>query len=136
MGEHVRACLQAILDGKQMQLNLEKEVWTDMSAVAAIGWLGIPTLQSKVRIKPEPMCELGGVSFPMPLHDEPRCGDVVWAAYADGEAWSWTWDVARKSTVRNLFDAKILHATEDAATAHSQAMLAMNRQAVEKARQS
>lgn len=136
MDEHTRACLQAILDGKQMQKTYKLHdawLWEDCSPerVFLTFAQGFP---ENIRIKPQPMCELAGVQFPVPMQEAPKYWEVVWAATASGSPIKCHWDGS--SVYGTLLTSHLLHATEIAAAAHSQAMLAANKAAVEKALQS
>lgn len=130
MDEHVRACLQAILDGKQMQLNL-KAGWTDMEADSALNWLGgTSDLRVNVRIKPQVMCELAGIEYPMPMSAKPANGDDYYVASPQSvDQHTWRDDSADDEWLA----LHICHTTFEAAETHSKALRAVNAQAVEKA---
>lgn len=130
MDEHVRACLQAILDGKQMQLNL-KAGWTDMEADSALSWLGgTSDLRVNVRIKPDPMCELAGIEYPMPMQEAPEYEDDYYVASPQGVT-EYTW--RNDDEDMKWLALHICHTTFEAAETHSKALRAVNAQAVEKA---
>ena len=134
MDEHTRACLQAILDGKQMQL-LTSGGWCDFDAITVLRRMGLGGRElNNVRIKPEPMCELAGVQYPMPMQEAPKVDTAYWLAKSNGngpdcEEWQGL------EIERQWLAANICHATKEAAEAHSKAMLAVNAQAVAKAKE-
>lgn len=129
MDEHVRACLRAILDGKQMQLNL-KAGWTDVEVDSALSWLGgTSDFRVNVRIKPASMCKLAGVEFPKPMSAKPANGDVYYVASPQSvDQHTWRDDSADDEWLA----LRICHTTFEAAEAHSKAMRAVNAQAVGK----
>ncbi len=133
MDEHTKACLQAILDGKQMQL-LTSGGWCDFDAITVLRRMGLGGRElNNVRIKPEPMCELAGVQYPVPMQEAPENGVEVWIAYADGEAANDEW--GNTQVQRDFLAANLLHSTKEAAEAHSQALRAVNAQAVKAAKE-
>lgn len=133
MDEHTKACLQAILDDKQMQL-LTSGGWCDFDAITVLRRMGLGGRElNNVRIKPEPMCELAGVQYPMPMQEAPENGAEVWIAYADGEAACNDW--SNTPLQRDFLAANLLHETKEAARTHSRAMHAVNAQAVAKAKE-
>lgn len=123
--------LLAVIAGKPMQWMLVPDKWSDCSVAQALGWLGLTYMAKSVRIKPEPqvMCELAGVQYPMPLDKEPKDGEVVWKAAANGWPESCEWGAGMD------IDNSLYHASQIAAEAHSQAILAVNAQAVKAAKE-
>lgn len=63
----------------------------------------------------------------------PENGAEFWVAYADGEAACNDW--SNTPLQRDLLAANLLHDTLEAATTHSQALLAVTAQAVAKAKE-
>ncbi len=133
MDEHTKACLLAILDGKQMQREFGGK-WEDASPEQVFAHLTCKD-SIAIRIKPESqvMCELAGVQYPMPMQEAPENGAEVWIAYADGEAACNDW--RNTQLQRDFLAANLLHETEEAARTHSRAMHAANAQAVAKAKE-
>jgi hypothetical protein len=80
------------------------------------------------------MCEIAGVQFPMPLQEAPAVGAAYWLAKSTGngpDCVEWQGLEIEKQWLA----ANICHATKEAAEAHSQAMRAVNAQAVAKAKE-
>ena len=135
MNKHVRACLQAMLSDKQMQVRPgdDAAAWVDGTVRDALACLA--AAPECVRVKPEPqvMCEMAGIRFPVPMREAPKMGVEVWIAYADGEAACNDW--RNTQLQRDFLAANLLHETEEAARTHSRAMHAANAQAVAKAKE-
>ncbi len=133
MDEHVESCLRAMLDKKQMQWMLGS-AWYDCTMGDALEWLGKDFMRGHIRVKPEPqvMCELAGVQFPMPMSARRADGDDYYVASPQGvDHHTWRNDSADEEWLA----LHICHTTFEAAEAHSQAMRAVNAQAVEKAKE-
>jgi ribonuclease R len=101
---------------------------------AALHSLAYASSRANVRIKPESMCELAGVQYPMPMQEAPKVDTAYWLAKSNGngpdcEEWQGL------EIERQWLAANICHATKEAAEAHSKAMLAVNAQAVAKAKE-
>lgn len=130
MDEHVRACLQAILDGKQLEAYSHcADKWSDAHINHVMFLLGSNNLNA-VRIKPVPVCELAGVQFPLPMQEAPEYEDDYYVASPQGVT-EYTW--RNDDEDMKWLALHICHTTFEAAETHSKAMCAVNAQAVEKA---
>jgi hypothetical protein len=131
MDEHTRACLQAIVDGKPMQRMLASE-WHDCTMGEALEWLGKDFMRGHIRIKPQVMCELAGVQYPMPMTEVLNYGDDYYVASPQGvDQHTWRNDCLDVEWLA----LHICHATKEAAQAHSRALHAVNAQAVKAAKE-
>lgn len=135
MDEHARACLRAILDGKQMQQLTHTGIgvgYVDINYDTALHSLAYASSRANVRIKPQLMCELAGVQYPMPMTEVLNYGNDYYVASPQGvDQHTWRND---DEDVEWLA-LHICHTTFEAAEAHSKAMLAVNAQAVAKAKE-
>lgn len=130
MDEHTKACLQAILAKKQMQIFNPSAGWFDCDENTVLAVFSSELYRSNVRIKPEPMCKLAGVEFPMPMSAKPANGDDYYVASPQGvDHYTWRNDIADEEWLA----LHICHTTLEAAETHSKALRAVNAQAVEKA---
>jgi hypothetical protein len=121
--------LLAVIAGKPMQRMLASE-WHDCTMGEALEWLGKDFMRGHIRIKPQVMCSLGGIEYPMPMSAKPANGDVYYIASLYGVgAYKWRNDGSGNAWLAVC----ICHATKEAAEAHSKALRAVNAQAVEKA---
>lgn len=133
MDEHTEACLRAMLEKppKQMQRRVSDK-WGDCTYDDALGWLGNPYMRGHIRIKPQIMCELAGVQYPMPMSARRADGDDYYVASPQGvDHHTWRNDDADEEWLA----LHICHTTFEAAEAHSQAMRAVTAQAVAKAKE-
>ncbi len=129
MDEHTEACLLAILAEKQMQRMLASE-WHDCTMGEALEWLGKDFMRGHIRIKPQVMCELAGAQYPPPMSEALNYGNDYYVASPQGvDQHTWRND----DEDLEWLALHICHTTFEAAEAHSQAMRAVNAQAVEKA---
>lgn len=129
MDEHTEACLLAILAEKQMQRMLARE-WHDCTMEEALEWLGKDFMRGRIRIKPQVMCELAGAQYPPPMSEALNYGNDYYVASPQGvDQHTWRND----DEDLEWLSLHICHTTREAAEAHSQALRAVNAQAVEKA---
>jgi hypothetical protein len=84
MDAHTEACLQAMLDKKQMQVLHIGGGWQDEGTDTVLTLLGNEHYRANVRIKPQVMCEMAGVQYPMPMSAKPANGDEYYAASPQG----------------------------------------------------
>lgn len=123
--------LLAVIAGKQMQWMLGS-AWYDCTMGDALEWLGKDFMRGHIRIKPQVMCELAGIRFPMPMSAKPSNGDDYYVASPQGvDQHTWRNDGADVEWLA----LHICHATREAAEAHSKALRAVNAQAVAKAKE-
>lgn len=124
--------LLAVIAGKQMQvLRFRFDDWIDATPQMVFDRLGTGQTAS-VRIKPEPMCELAGVQYPVPMSARRADGDDYYVASPQSvDQHTWRNDSADEEWL----SLHICHTTREAAEAHSQAMRAVNAQAVAKAKE-
>jgi hypothetical protein len=133
MNKHVRACLQAMLSDKQMQVRPgdDAAAWVDGTVRDALACLA--AAPECVRVKPEPqvMCEMAGIRFPVPMREAPKMGVEVWYV-ASSSVMRCTW--ADHPIDRNRLDSCLCQATEAGAIAQSLAMQAALQEAIEGAK--
>mgnify|MGYP000532329238 CR=1 FL=1 len=121
--------LLAVIAGKQMQRMIASE-WHDCTMGDALEWLGKDFMRGHIRVKPQVMCELAGVQYPMPMTEVLNYGDDYYVASPQGvDQHTWRNDCLDVEWLA----LHICHATKEAAQMHSLALSEANRQAIAKA---
>lgn len=135
--EHPHAkTLRAIADGQQMQKKFAgiEHAWIDTDNQSILSHLYATPDSWEFRIKPRPMCTLGGVEFPLPIQEAPAPETEVWSPDITDpeEPFCYNWDGYGGDTP--LLKANLLQYTREGAIAQGHAMAAALQQAIEGAK--
>ena len=85
-------------------------------------------LGDKPTAPPQRMCTLGGLQFPEPMTEAPKRGSRYWEANPGGCLASKCWSADTYDD--RMLTNRLIHSTEAAAIAHSEALRAANLEAV------